>query len=195
MSGVLIVLEGIDGSGKTVQAELLCAWLREGGADVVQTREPTEGEWGRRYRSWARGEIEVSADEVLRFFVEDRREHVEQLIRPALARGAVVVSDRYAGSTVAYQAAHGVDPARIDAAHRAIDLPKPDLTVWLRIPVEKALERIGGRTGERYERNEFLERVDAEYARQDVVEVDATGTPEEVAKRVRIVVDPVVRRG
>ncbi len=193
MSGVLIVLEGIDGSGKTVQTDLLCAWLRQGGADVVQTREPTEGEWGRRYRSWARGEIEASADEVLRFFVEDRREHVEQLIRPALARGAVVVSDRYAGSTVAYQAAHGVDRARIHEAHGALDLPEPDVAVWLRIPVEKALERIGDRAGERYERKGFLERVDAEYAEQNLVEVDATGTPEEVADRVRAVVEPALR--
>ena len=55
--------------------------------------------------------------------------------------------------------------------------------------------RLARDRGERYERKEFLERVDAEYARQDVIEVDATGTPEEVAKRVRTVVDPVVRRG
>jgi dTMP kinase len=194
-AGMFIVLEGIDGSGKSVQTRLLCEWIEGLGAEVVETREPTNGEWGRRYRSWARGEIEASADEVLRFFIEDRRDHVEMRIRPALARGAIVVSDRYAGSTVAYQAAHGVDHAKIEEAHQSLDLPEPDLAVWLRLPVEDALERINDRTGERYERREFLERVDAEYARQGLVEVDARGAPEEVAARIRAEVEPVLRRG
>ncbi len=193
-SGVFIVFEGIDGSGKSVQSQLLCDWLRGLGFEVVRTREPTDGEWGRRYRSWARGEIEASPDEVLHFFVEDRQEHVEKVIRPALDRGAVVVSDRFAGSTVAYQAAHGVERAKIEEAHAVLDLPCPDLSLWLRIPVEEALDRINDREGERYERLEFLRRVDAEYSRQGLVEIDARETPEEVAARIRTVVEPILLR-
>ncbi len=191
--GLFIVLEGIDGAGKSEQIGRLAAWLREAGETVVATCEPTDGIWGRRYREWARGGSEASADEVLQFFVEDRREHVRDVIQPALSRGEVVVCDRYAASTLAYQAAQGVERARLRAIFDAEDFPQPDLELWLRIPVASALARLGERASERFERAAFLERVDAEYARLGLTEVDAAGTPDEVEAAIRARVERLLR--
>jgi dTMP kinase len=182
--GWFIVLEGIDGSGKTTQLRLLASWLREQEHEVVETREPTDGVWGRRYRAWARGEFEATAREVLEFFVEDRREHVAKLIRPALERGAVVLCDRYVASTRAYQTADGVDPGLLDRSLDAAAFPEPDLTLWLRIPVSEAIARLGSDAKERYERGSFLERVDAEYARMGLEPVDACGSTGTVLARL-----------
>ena len=192
--GRFIVLEGIDGSGKTEQSRRLAAWLRESGRVVVETREPTDGEWGRRYRAWARGEIEASADEVLEFFLEDRREHVSSLVLPALERGQDVVCDRYVASTLAYQAADGVGREKLRAALEGAAFPEPDLVVWLRLPVADALARLGSRVIERYERSEFLERVDAEYEALGLDPIDARADVDEVARRIRARVAPLVAR-
>ena len=108
-AGRLLAFEGLDGSGKSTQAERLVRALRETGHEVVATAEPTGGPWGRRIRAAARGEAPVSAQDELAWFVEDRREHVAQVIGPALAGGRVVVTDRYFLSTVAYQGARGLD--------------------------------------------------------------------------------------
>jgi dTMP kinase len=185
MRGLFVVLEGIDGSGKTTQAKLLATWLRGLGREVLETFEPTDGPWGRRYRAWARGESEATPDEVLRFFVEDRREHVDELIRPALARGAVVICDRYAASTRAYQAAQGVDRARLSSALGAEAFPEPDATLWLRVPVPVAVERMGAAATERFERADFLARVDAEYAALGLEPIDASGPPDRVHETLR----------
>ena len=189
--GLFLVLEGIDGSGKSVQARLLVRRLEKQELDVLLTQEPTDGPWGRRYRSWARGDSEASAEEVAHFFIEDRREHVEGVIRPALERGCVVVCDRYSPSTLAYQAAQGLDRAELAARHR--EFPVPDLVIWLRVPVALALERLGERVEERFEKREFLERVDSEYAKLGLSAVDGTGTEEQVAARVRALVPPLLR--
>ncbi len=187
------MLEGIDGSGKTTQVRRLAAWLRDRGVSVVETFEPTDGDWGRRYRAWARGETEATPEEVLEFFVEDRREHVQQLILPELARGGFVVSDRYYYSTLAYQAAHGVERALLSERLGVDALPPPDLVLWLRLPVALALERAGADRLEPYEKADFLERVDAEYAALALEEVDASGTPDEVEETIRARVSPFLQ--
>lgn len=190
---LFLVLEGIDGAGKSEQARRLAAWLRErGDREVVETREPTSGEWGLRYRAWARGEIEATADEVLEFFVRDRREHVETLILPALARGATIVCDRYVYSSLAYQAAHGVDRTRLADRLEISTLPKPDLVLWLRIPVSLAMERLGAAARERFERRDFLERVDAEYAALGLESVDAGESVDRVFEAIRARVAPLL---
>ncbi len=192
MTARFIVLEGIDGSGKSEQSRRLAAWLRAQGRGVVETREPTDGEWGRRYRAWARGETEASADEVLQYFIEDRKAHVAELIEPALARGDDVICDRYVASTLAYQAAHGLAREALAAVLGACGFPEPDVVLWLRLPVLRALERLGSRSIERYEKLGFLERVDAEYEQLGLQPLDAEGTPEEVARRVCEAVGPLV---
>jgi dTMP kinase len=192
MTARFIVLEGIDGSGKSEQARRLASWLRAQGRRVVETREPTDGEWGRRYRAWARGETEASADEVLQYFIEDRKAHVAGLIEPALARGEDVVCDRYVASTLAYQAAHGLAREALAAVLGECGFPEPDAVLWLRMPVVRALERLGSRSVERYEKLGFLGRVDAEYEQLGLQPIDAEGTPDEVARRVREAVAPLL---
>lgn len=194
MGGRFIVFEGIDGSGKSEQARRLAAALGAEGHRVVSTREPTDGEWGRKYRAWAAGGSEASPDEVLGWFAADRREHVASLIRPALARGDVVVCDRYRDSTRAYQAAQGIDRALLAGMFAGAEFPAPDLVLWLRVPIETALARLGRNASERFERADFLARVDAEYARLGLAPLDATGAPDEVAREVRARVDAVLAR-
>lgn len=185
MRGRFIVLEGIDGSGKTTQAKLLVAWLRGRGREVLETFEPTHGPHGLRYRSWARGDLEAKPEEVLSWFVEDRREHVADVIQPALARGAIVICDRYAASTRAYQAAQGIDRALVERVLGAHAFPEPDLTLWLRVPIAVAVERMGSAATERFERADFLGRVDAEYERLGLESIAAAGSPEQVQAELR----------
>jgi dTMP kinase len=183
--GRFIVLEGIDGSGKTEQTRRLADWLRARGHRVVSTREPTDGVFGRRYRAWARGEIEATPEQVLGFFLEDRREHLAAVVRPALERGEVVVCDRYVASTLAYQAAQGLDRARLAALFATPEFPAPDLVIWLRVSVPVALQRMGATATERFERADFLARVDAEYERLGLEPLDAGGPVEAVAALIR----------
>lgn len=192
--GRFIVFEGIDGSGKSEQARRLAAALSAAGHRVVSTREPTDGEWGRKYRAWAAGGFEAEPDEVLRWFLADRREHVAGVVGPALARGDVVVCDRYRDSTRAYQAAQGIDRARLAALFATAEFPEPDLVLWLRVPVATALARMGTTASERFERGDFLFRVDAEYARLGLEPLDASGSPDEVAGQVRARVEAVLAR-
>jgi len=192
--GWLIVLEGIDGSGKSEQAHRLARWLRSERHTVVSTREPTDGEWGRTYRAWARGEFEASPDEVLRWFAEDRREHVAQVIAPALERGDVIVCDRYRDSTRAYQAAQGIDRARLAELFAGDEFPAPDLVLWLRVPVATALARLGPRAAERFERGDFLGRVDAEYERLGLVAIDGSASADEVEGELRARVQRLLAR-
>ncbi len=142
-AGVLIAFEGIDGSGKSTQARRFTQWLRDRGADVLLTREPTDGPWGRKIRE-ARFTERLSPEDELHAFLEDRREHVASELAPALARGAVVVVDRYYYSTVAYQGARGLDPSALLQRNRAF-APRPDLVVLVDVPPRRALERIAAR--------------------------------------------------
>ena len=183
--GRFLVLEGIDGSGKSEQSRRLAAWLESRGHRVVSTREPTDGPFGRRYRAWARGEIEATPEQVLGFFLEDRREHVKGLIRPALERGEVVVCDRYVAATLAYQAAQGLDRGRLRALFDTPEFPTPDLVLWLRVPIATALARMADTATERFERADFLARVDAEYAQLGLEPLDASGSVEAVASEIQ----------
>ncbi len=191
--GLFVVLEGIDGAGKSEQARRLAAWLRERGERVVETREPTNGVWGQRYRAWARGDVQAEPEEVLRFFVEDRCEHVARVIGPALEEGAIVVCDRYLASTLAYQAAQGLERDHVAKRMERERFPQPDLALWLRLPVAQALERLGPTAHERFERAAFLERVDAEYARLDLLEIDASGSRDAVAQLIQKRVGELLR--
>ncbi len=157
-NGLFLVIEGIDGTGKSTQARRLADWCRTRGRDVVLDREPTDGPWGRQLReSAATGRL--SPQEELDLFLRDRREHVAQVINPALAAGKVVVLDRYYFSTMAYQGARGFDPAVIRAANEEF-APVPDLLLILDLDVDAALARIGSRgdTANAFERRDSLER-------------------------------------
>jgi dTMP kinase len=201
--GRFITLEGGEGAGKSTQLALLADWLAGQGLEVMRTREPggspgaedirrllVAGETG-RWLPWS---------ETLLFFAA-RHDHAERLIKPALAAGRWVVSDRFADSTTAYQgAAGGVAVADIAELYRLVlDGFAPDLTVILDLPAEAGLARAGVRDGDnggRFERMDlafhrrvrdgFLAIAAAAPERCALVDAEAdTGT---VAGRIRAVV-------
>lgn len=190
MNGRLVAFEGLDGCGKSTQIARLAARLVAAGEDVFVTREPTDGAWGRRIREMARSGEPVAAEEELRWFVEDRREHAERELRPALAAGRVVLTDRYYLSTVAYQGARGLDWRAILADSEA-EFPIPDLVLLLEIAPEAGLARVherGGTLETVFEGRERLERVTAIFAAIDrpyLERVDAAASPDEVEARIR----------
>jgi dTMP kinase len=141
--GLFIVIEGIDGTGKSTQSKRLAEWFRSRGREVVLSREPTDGPWGKKLRESATTG-RLSAEEELECFLNDRREHVEMSIKPALAEGKVVILDRYYFSTMAYQGARGFDPCEIRLRNEAF-APRPDLLLILDLSVESAHGRIGAR--------------------------------------------------
>ncbi|WP_016825232.1 dTMP kinase [Streptomyces viridosporus] len=144
-SGFFIALEGGDGAGKSTQAEALAEWIRSKGHEVVLTREPGATPVGKRLRSIL---LDVSsaglshrAEALL--YAADRAEHIDTVVRPALERGAVVISDRYIDSSVAYQGAgRDLSPTEIARINRwATDGLVPHLTVLLDVAPETARER------------------------------------------------------
>ena len=184
--GVLIALEGVDGAGKSTQALGLAGTLAKFGHRVLFTREPTNGPAGRRLRAYLAGkERHLSPREELALFEADRREHVEETIRPALGRGWLVITDRYYHSSAAYQGALGLDPGKIIAENEAF-APRPDMVVIFTLPLTVALaRRLEGRGGEAQvsESAAYLEKVAALYASftgPHVRRLDASGPPGQV---------------
>lgn len=157
--GKLIVVEGIDGAGKSTQVRRLAEALRAEGRAVTVSREPTDGPWGRKIRASAAAQ-RMSLDDELHAFIEDRKEHVATVIRPALERGDVVLLDRYYFSTIAYQGARGGDVAAIRAANEAI-APKPDLVLLIDFDPAAALDRIRGARGDVPDQFEKLDQLQA----------------------------------
>ena len=170
MAGLFITFEGIDRCGKTTQAERLVERLRREGRDVVFTLEPGGTGLGRKVRSLLlarREEVDPVAEMLL--FAADRAQHVNTLIRPALLQGKVVVSDRYADSTVVYQGdGRGLELDRIQAVQEvATGGLRPDLTVWIDMDLETARKRSSSADADRLEASGdvFFERVRGGYLR------------------------------
>jgi len=161
-AGRLIDVEGIDGTGKTTLVAALAAALRARGERVCVSREPTDGPFGKKIRESTRpGAARLSAEEETELFIADRREHVAQVIAPALAAGQTVLLDRYYYSTMAYQGARGLDPVAIQARHRLF-APEPDVLILLDLPVETALARVTASRGsipDQFESAEYLKKV------------------------------------
>lgn len=161
MAGLFVTFEGLDGCGKTTQLNLLAAWFVARHESFVTTREPGGTALGRQLRAAlleTAGEVDPLAELLL--FTADRAQHVNTLIRPALARGQHVLSDRYADSTRAYQGAgRRFDAALIDSLMQlATNGLQPDVTFLLDVPVEIGLARLAART------NTPLDRLDNERA-------------------------------
>lgn len=200
MSARFIVLEGGEGSGKTTQAALLSAWMDTLGVEHVVTREPGGTAVGEAVRAVVLGrtDLEMPAESELFLYLASRAAFVRDVVRPALAAGKVVVSDRFDLSTLAYQGYGRGLP--VDEVRRAIALAtgglEADLTLLLDVPVEEggARQRRGALTPDRIERegDAFLRRVREGYltlAESDpgVRLVNGMGAPEEVQDRLRSV--------
>jgi dTMP kinase len=206
LPGRFVTLEGGDGAGKTTQAGLLAAWLEAAGREVVRTREPGGTELGQRIREIVlhdRGHISARAEALL--YAADRAHHVETVVRPALARGAVVLQDRYIDSSVAYQGVArglGADSIR-DVSDWAAGGLVPDRTVLLDLDVTVGRSRVASARGDVFDRLEseaavfhesvrraFLAMADAEPDRFLVV--DAAEPEATVQQRIRSALAPLV---
>jgi dTMP kinase len=191
--GTFIVFEGIDGTGKSTQIRLLARDLEKIGHDVVVTREPTEGIYGRKIRALYLNRSAVSASDELDLFIKDRREHIETLITPALEAGKIVLCDRYFLSTAAYQGAAGCSPAAILARHRFA--PEPDLAIIIEVEPRICIVRITEKRGDQlndFEQFESLKKVDSIFKQMDlpyVERVDGSVAEAEVYRRVRKLIE------
>ena len=157
--GLLVVLEGIDGVGKSSALRMIQTAVGDLTGELVLSREPTDGPWGRRLRESATTG-RLSLREELELFTRDRRQHVEEIIRPGLERGALVLLDRYYLSTGAYQGARGADPEAVLALNETF-APAPDLVLLLDCDPLVSLERIRRRGGaaDEFEKLEALQAV------------------------------------
>lgn len=187
--GFIVAFEGIDGSGKTTHSRLLAEWLIEQGRDVVVEHEPTQGPWGRKLReSGSTGRL--SPEKELEYFIEDRKQHVQEVILPAISQGKVVILDRYYFSNMAYQGTRGLDIDEIRRSNEAF-APRPDLLIILDIEVDKALQRIGARgdVANEFEKKENLEQcrsIFLDLGKEDFVKIIPTDTtPDEVETGIR----------
>ncbi|MDQ3817254.1 MAG: dTMP kinase [Acidobacteriota bacterium] len=210
MTGSFITFEGIDGCGKSTQLRLLASELRLRGVEVVQTREPGGTQLGKRIRTVLLDpQIEVEPLAELLLFAADRAQHVRTLLRPAIESGNIVLSDRYADATAAYQGAGRAFTPELIA--KVIEIAteglKPDLTLVFDLPVAECLARTERRTNgenrtDRLDAEDaaFHARVRDAYLRLASREpdrvriIDATGSINEIHRRVLEVVTPFLEK-
>tara|TARA_B110000196_G_scaffold303543_1_gene299477 strand:- start:338 stop:922 length:585 start_codon:yes stop_codon:yes gene_type:complete len=184
---VLINLEGIDGCGKSTQSKLLMKKFEENNEKTIILKEPTDGKYGKKLWEMLSGKREATTEQILDLFVMDRKEHVKEKINPALKEGKIVLMDRYYYSTMAYQAAAGIDVNRIRKDNEFA--PKPDIVLIFDLPVDLAMKRvIGHSVADVFEKEEHLEKVREAYLnlKNDplVRIIDSTRTPEEIFEEV-----------
>jgi dTMP kinase len=202
-SGRFVVLEGIDGAGTTTQVARLAERLRkDGGAPVRATREPSDGPIGSLVRQVLTGRIVAPEGRapgwatMALLFAADRMDHVESEIEPFLAKGGVIISDRYDASSLAYQSVSsgsGGDQAVEWIRSLNVQAMRPDLTIVLDLGADLAAERRGsrGEAAQLYEQNEvqhalavFYRELAKHMPDDRIVVVDAAGTVDEVHRRI-----------
>lgn len=141
--GFLVAVEGIDGCGKTTQIELLSRFCSDNRLAYVVSKEPTSGKYGMQIRNSAT-EGRLSVQEEVEILRRDRREHVENVIAPALQKEKIVILDRYYFSNAAYQGAHGANVDLILADNERF-APQPDLLIYLDVSPQTGIARIKSR--------------------------------------------------
>lgn len=184
---MLINLEGIDGCGKSTQSKFLMNKFEENNEKTIILKEPTNGKHGKKLWEMLSGKIEATTEQILDLFVMDRKEHVKEKINPALNEGKIVLMDRYYYSTMAYQAAAGIDVNRIRKDNEFA--PKPDIVLIFDLPADLAMKRVRGHSvADVFEKEEHLEKVREAYLnlKSDplVRIIDSTRTPEQIFEEV-----------
>jgi dTMP kinase len=202
MGGKFIVFEGIDGCGKGTMLSLAAKWLFSLEFDnVLLTREPTYSGAGKQIRKILKSDQEplTKAKLMLSLYVEDRKEHLEKVIKPALRLNSIILCDRYKYSTMCYQHAQGIPMEKIIALHRNMLIP--DLVLILDVDVDIALERLSLKgSKEKFEKRAFLEEIRENYLRlpkllpnENIKVIDANGTINEVFERVKREISKVLK--
>jgi len=193
--GRFVTFEGIDGAGKSSHLQAVAEHLRRRGGELVITREPGGTPLAEQLREIVLHSAMDALTEALLVFAA-RRDHIEQVIAPALARGACVLCDRFTDATFAYQGGgRGFDPDVLAQLEVWVQQGlQPDLTLWFDLPATVAAERRRAvRAPDRFERQDeaFFERVSAGYRQraaaspQRFVRVDAQRSPDEVAAQIK----------
>ncbi len=204
--GIFIAFEGGEGTGKSTQSKLLAQWLEKEGEIVLLSREPGGTELGKDLRKillgHETGDISPRAEALL--YAADRAHHVYSVIRPALDRGEVVISDRYFDSSAAYQGAGRVlNPTEVARISRwATESLYPTLTILIDLPAEIGLSRLQSRDRLESESNDFHERVRQEYLQIAMMDperyfvVDGTQSIEEINSQItaRVAELPALKR-
>lgn len=202
MSGLFITFEGIEGCGKTTQISLFADYLKARGFEVVLTREPGGTDIGDQIRQILLNpnNIRIFPKTELLLYCAARSQHVDEKIRPALANGKYVISDRYADASEAYQGAARKLPGKVleDLFNTATDGLKPGITFLLDLPAEIGLKRARARNTEvghedrfENEKEEFHKKVRLGYLKiaerepERVVIIDAAGPVESIHLRIR----------
>lgn len=201
MTAKFITLEGMDGAGKSTHIPTIIEMLQARGREVVSTREPGGTALGERLRELLLHETMHAETETLLMFAA-RREHIANVIQPALERGAYVLSDRFTDATFAYQSgAKGVSADKVEILEKWVqgDL-QPDITLLFDVPVEISIARLAGaRSPDKFEResaeffarirNAYLERASRNPQRFRII--DASRSLEEVAKTVKDIISTI----
>lgn len=159
---ILVAIEGIDGTGKTTQVELLREVLTRAAEKPIVSKEPTNGRWGKLIKESA-STGRLALHEELEAFINDRTEHVNSLVLPSLNEGRIVILDRYFYSTIAYQGSRGMNVAEVKALMEA-RFPIPDAVFILDLDPALSVHRIAHSRGERP--NHFEERGNLAGARE-----------------------------
>lgn len=194
MTGRFISFEGIDGAGKSTHIRAVADWFRARGADVQLSREPGGTPLAETLRDIVLNQPMGSLTELLLMFA-GRRDHVETVIRPALAAGKTLLCDRFTDASFAYQGGGRGLPLSVlnPLADWVQQGTEPELTLWFDLPAaQAAARRAGAREADRIEQQDldFFERVRAAYAAraaaapQRIVRIDASGTVEQVGQAV-----------
>ena len=191
-----IVIDGIDGCGKSSHAKALVKYLKQQGRNAIFLKEPTtESPAGKERAGALRSEKRPPPEEELRLFIEDRRWDVENRINPAMNEGKDIVMDRYYYSTMAYQGARGMDIETIRKMNSFA--PVPDIAIILDIEPELAVERISRRgQGNYFEKLDYLEKVRAVFLSMknydEVAIIDSSGAYGETENMIREAVKPLI---
>ena len=187
--GLLIVFEGIDGTGKSTQCGLLAKSLTEKGVPNIALAEPTRGTWGTKIRKLlSEGRQGISPQEELSWFINDRKEDIELNIMPALQDKKVVLMDRYYFSTAAYQGALGLDSEQIRQENETF-APIPDRVLIFLTSPETCLERIESSRDQKsaFEKLDYLQNVQKIFKSFDgpnIRFIDSVGSIPEVQEKV-----------
>jgi len=202
--GVFIVLDGLDGSGKSKMVKLLHDYLLESGKyNVLMTREPTDGRYGKEIRNILANESDpnINGKRMLELFIKDREDHLKNTIIPFLNKtngkqANVVICDRYYYSTTAFQATQGLDIKMLIEINKGF--LKPEIAFILDIKPEIALERINERKKEKFEKLEFMNRLREKFfempklLNDNIKIIDASKSAEEVFEDIKKEVNKII---